>query len=311
MMWPIRKFCRRERLSMNDIAAMPQFDRTQEDLGNIVELGHVNVTVPDQSKAIAFYVMGLGLTRDPYLMAGLENMWVNVGRNQFHLPTREPQVVRGTTALVIPDRGELLTRLSYVRKYLEGTKFNFHETNDAVETICPWGNRIRVHEPDAARFGQLRLGMPYVEFDVPAKSDLHAIVRFYREIVGAIAGVAKDVRGEYVWVSMSADSKVTYRPTDKPLPEYDGHHIQITLTDFSGPHKKLLERGLISEESDQHQYRFVDIVDVDTNKPIFRIEHETRSMRHPMFNRTFVNRNPDMNNRNYTPGYEVGLWALN
>ena len=40
----------------------------------------------------------------------------------------------------------------------------------------------------------------------------------------------------------------------------------------------------------------------DTNKPLFRIEHETRSMRHPMFNRTFVNRNPDMNNRNFVPG---------
>ena len=37
---------------MNDtMATKPQFDRTAEDLGNIVELGHVNVTVPDQSKA--------------------------------------------------------------------------------------------------------------------------------------------------------------------------------------------------------------------------------------------------------------------
>src|SRR5580704_3997578 len=79
---------------MNDMAA-PRFDRTVEDLGNIVELGHVNVTVPDQSMATAYYLMGLGLTRDPYLMAGLENMWVNVGKGQFHLPTRAPQVVRG------------------------------------------------------------------------------------------------------------------------------------------------------------------------------------------------------------------------
>jgi hypothetical protein len=296
---------------MNDSAMMPQFDRTQEDLGNIVELGHVNVTVPDQSKAVAYYIMGLGLTRDPYLMAGLENMWVNVGRGQFHLPARDPQVVRGTTALVIPDRAALLKRLSYAKKYLEGTKFSFRETNDAVETICPWGNRIRVHEPDPARFGQMRVGMPYVEFDVPEKADLKGIVRFYREILGGIAGTAKDERGEYAWVSMSADSKVTYRPSNKKQPEYDGHHIQITLTDFSGPHKKLVERGLISEESDQHQYRFLDIVDVDTNKPIFRIEHETRSMRHPMFNRTFINRNPEMTNRNFVPGYEVGIWALN
>jgi hypothetical protein len=51
-------------------------------------------------------------------------------------------------------------------------------------------------------------------------------------------------------------------------------------------------------------------VDVDTNKPLHRIEHETRSMRHPMFNRVFINRNPDINNRNFVPGYEVGLWAM-
>ena len=128
--------------------------------------------------------------------------------------------------------------------------------------------------------------------------------------VAIVAGVAKDERGQYAWANTSADSKVTFRETKKKQPEYDGHHIQITLADFSGPHKKLVERGLISEESDQHQYRFLDIVDVDSNKPLFRIEHETRSMRHPMFNRVFVNRNPEMNNRNFVPGYEVGVWAL-
>jgi hypothetical protein len=297
---------------MNDtMGTKPQFDRTVEDLGNVVELGHVNVTVPDQSKAIAYYLMGLGLTRDPYLMAGLENMWVNVGRGQFHLPSREtPQVVRGTTALVMPDLEALLKRLDYAKKYLEGTKFSFKEAGDVVETTCPWGNKIRVHAPDPHRFGPLRVGMPYVELDVAAGTNLEGIARFYREILGGIAGVAKDERGPYAWANTSADSKVTYRETKKKLPPYDGHHIQITLADFSGPHKKLLERGLITEESDQHQYRFVDIVDVDTNKPLAQIEHETRSMRHPMFNRSYINRNPDMNNRNFVPGYEVGVWAL-
>ena len=46
---------------MDDMAAAPTFDRAAEDLGNIVELGHVNVLVPDQSKATAFYLMGLGI----------------------------------------------------------------------------------------------------------------------------------------------------------------------------------------------------------------------------------------------------------
>ncbi len=185
---------------MNDaMVSTPQFDRTVEDLGNIVELGHVNVQVPDRSKAIAYYLMGLGLTRDPYLMAGLENMWVNVGRGQFHLPTREAQVLRGTTGLVMPDLEALLQRLAYAQKFLEGTQFSFKEVGDAVETICPWGNHIRVHAPTPDKFGPMRVGMPYVEFDVPASTDLEAIARFYREILGGIAGVTKDERGSYAW----------------------------------------------------------------------------------------------------------------
>src|SRR5579875_3054130 len=101
------------------------YDRTKEDVGNIVELGHVNVRVPDQGKATQFYVSGLGLTRDPYLMTGTTNMWVNVGRSQFHLPSGNPQVVGGTVGLVLPDMAALPTRLAAVRKALEGTRFAF------------------------------------------------------------------------------------------------------------------------------------------------------------------------------------------
>ena len=65
----------------------------EEDVGNIVSLEHINVQVPDQSLAILFYVVGLGFTRDPYLTVGLGNMWINVGEQQFHLPTRKAQVI--------------------------------------------------------------------------------------------------------------------------------------------------------------------------------------------------------------------------
>ena len=50
------------------------FDRTPGDTGNIVALEHVNVEIPDQQLATIFYVMGLGLTRDPYLFTGIGNM---------------------------------------------------------------------------------------------------------------------------------------------------------------------------------------------------------------------------------------------
>src|SRR5881409_3078105 len=86
-------------------ASMPeQFDRAAEDLGNSIHLEHVNVQVPDQRLATLFYVAGLGLTRDPYLMVSDTNMWVNVGRSQFHLPSGNPQAVRGHTAIVISGR---------------------------------------------------------------------------------------------------------------------------------------------------------------------------------------------------------------
>src|SRR5271165_5012248 len=62
-------------------ASMPhQFDRSAEDLGNAIHLEHVNVHVPDQRLATLFYVVGLGLTRDPYLMVSDTNMWINAGR---------------------------------------------------------------------------------------------------------------------------------------------------------------------------------------------------------------------------------------
>src|SRR5438045_7851373 len=74
-----------------------------EDVGNIVSLEHVNTQVPDQSVATLFYIVGLGFTRDPYMNVGLTNMWINIGDQQFHLPTGKPQVLRGHTGLVVPD----------------------------------------------------------------------------------------------------------------------------------------------------------------------------------------------------------------
>src|ERR1700710_2983119 len=99
------------------------FDRAAEHLGNAIHLEHVNITVPDQRLATLFYVTGLGLTRDPYLMVSDSNMWVNVGRSQFHLPDGPPQVLRAHTGIVISGREALLQRLAAVAKKLDGTAF--------------------------------------------------------------------------------------------------------------------------------------------------------------------------------------------
>src|SRR5258707_7955497 len=109
-----------------------QYDRSAEDLGNIVGLEHVNLQVENQVLATLFYVSGLGLTRDPYLMTSVDNMWINVGRSQFHLPTGKPQRLRGRVGLVVPDRAALLGRLENMRKPLKGTRFDFTEHRGCV-----------------------------------------------------------------------------------------------------------------------------------------------------------------------------------
>jgi len=285
-----------------------KFDRAAEDLGNSIHLEHVNVQVPDQRLATLFYVSGLGLTRDPYLMTSDDNMWVNVGRSQFHLPSGEAQVLRGHTGLVISGRKALLERLASVAKKLEGTKFSFREYNDYVEAICPWGNRVRCHEPDAERFGRITLGIPYVEFDVPTGS-ARGICEFYPKIMGMPAQFANG-DANMASIQVGKNQQLLFRETDRPPAEYDGHHVQIYITNFSGPHRALAERNLIFSEDNPYQYRFRDIVDLSSGKHLFTIEHEVRSATHPMFLRPLVNRNPAQTNRTFATGHDQWLWAM-
>jgi hypothetical protein len=286
-----------------------QFDRAAEDLGNSIHLEHVNVTVPDQRLATLFYAAGLGLTRDPYLMVSDGNMWINVGRSQFHLPSGAAQVLRGHTGIVMPGREALLDRLASVAKKLDGTAFAYREHNDYVEATCPWGNRVRCYEPDAARFGRIALGIPYVEFDVPVGT-AKAICAFYPEIMG-IPAALKSGGGTVGRVKVGKDQYLQFRESDSPQPDYDGHHVQIYITDFSGPYRLLSERGLVSQEDNQYQYRFRDIVDPASGRHLFTVEHEVRSATHPMYLRPLVNRNPTQTNRNYAHGHDQWPFAMN
>jgi catechol 2,3-dioxygenase-like lactoylglutathione lyase family enzyme len=288
-----------------------QWDRRTGDLGNSVEFGHVNVTIPSQLPATAFYVSGLGLTRDPYLMTGIDNMWVNLPNAQFHLPRGNPQVLRGHTGIVVPDLKELLWRLDRVKHELAGTQFRFEDHGEHVDAWCPWGNHYRLYAPDEARFGRLICSIPYVQFDVP-RGTAPGIVRFYEEVLGMPGKVDTAEGAPAARVQASATVDLIFHETDKELPPFDGHHIQITLVNFSGPYRKLLERGLISQEDNEHQYRFLDIVDVETNKPLFRVEHEVRSMRNPLYARTwhYTVRNPRITNQNFIPGREAMIAAF-
>lgn len=286
------------------------FDRAAEDVGNSIHLEHVNLQVPDQRLATLFYVVGLGLTRDPTMMVADTNMWVNVGRSQFHLPTGNPQVLRGHTGIVVPGRAALLDRLASVRDRLADTRFTFAERGGFVEATCPWGNRVRCFEPDAARFGPVNLGMPYVEFDVPLGA-ARSIAEFYRQMLDVPARVERDeTGGAAAKVLIGCNQHLIYRETDRPLPEFDDHHVQIYLVNFSKPYRLLRERNLISQEDGRYQYRFRKIIDLDSGSHLFTLEHEVRSVTHPMYLRPLINRNPLITNRNYVHGHDQIPWAI-
>ncbi len=278
------------------------FKRATQDIGNILALEHVNITVPDQGEATYFYVNGLGFTRDPYIDFGPFNVWINVGGQQFHLPTNKPQVVRGHVGVVLPDLDDLETRLQRISRRFEGSRFSFKRKRDHIDVTCPWGNRIKCFGPGA--FGQMKLGIPYVEFEVPQKT-ARGIARFYNEVMGAPAQVIKEKTGNTCEVSVGQQQTVRFKETKDASPTYDGHHIAIYVVNFSEPHKYLKKNKLITEESDDHQYRFQKIVDPNSGATLFEIEHEVRSLFHPMYERNLVNRNPSQSFFGYQNGRDA------
>ena len=289
------------------MAAMT-YDRREQDLGNILLLEHVNVRVPDQQAATIFYIAGLGLTRDPYLMVSVENMWANAGQTQFHLPTAKPQVLQGHVELIVPDLDALMRRLAAVREPLAGTAFAYELRDKHVAVTCPWGNQFRCVAP-GPEWGDITLGIGRVEVPV-GRGAAAGIARFYERVLGATAAVSQNGGGVAARVSVGYRQELVFRETDAPIAPYDGHHVAIYIADFSGPHAWLVEHGLVTEESNPYQYRFQVIVDPDSGKQLSELEHEVRCATHPMYMRPLVNRNAAQRQATYVRGRDAFVPGL-
>ena len=283
---------------------MATYDRMTQDVGNVVSLDHVNLTITDQQVSTLFYIVGMGFTRDPYMTVGLQNMWVNIGRHQFHLPTRDAaQQLRGRIGLVVPSVDALEERLDAVGDGLAGTQFAFRREGANLDVTCPWGNEIRCH-PASDRLDGARLGLEYIIFNTPAGT-APGIARFYEQVLGAEASVVERRGSPTARVVCGRNQAMLFREDPDETRDYDNHHIAVYLADFSGPHRELVERGLVSEESNPSQYRFVDIVDPDTGEKLYELEHEVRSMVHPMYGRELVNREPSQSLGDYRRGADA------
>ena len=278
------------------MASGKRFDRAAEDVGGIIAMEHINITVPDQTLATLFYVNGLGLTRDPYIDFGPTNVWINAGNQQFHLPTKKSQVIRGHVGLVLPDLKALAERLHSVEKRLIGTRFSFQSAKGFISVTCPWGNKFKCYG-SGNRFN-MKLGIPYVEFVVPPGTT-KGIARFYEEIFRC----KYIVRKTSCQIAVGRGQSLRFKENQRQL-DYDGHHIAIYVSNFSTPHAYLHRHGLITEESDAHQYRFQTIIDPSSGKKLFDVEHEVRSLHHPMYGRFLVNRNASQSFLNYQQGLD-------
>ena len=54
-------------------------------------------------------------------------------------------------------------------------------------------------------------------------------------------------------------------------------------------------------ETNEYEYRFKDVIDLDTREVLFTVEHETRSQTNPMYGRELINRNPARPTRTTSP----------
>jgi hypothetical protein len=294
-------------LNVNDAPAKKgkeaAWDRTKQDSGNILAIEHINFRIADQLTATAFYVCGLGFTRDPFMFANrIDNMAINIGRNQLHLPTAggvkngvtlaTPQRMRGTFGVVVPNLADLAERLEKVVPLLKGTQFGYKVHADRVETTCPWGNRVRCHAP-SPEFGPTELALAYLEFDVP-RGTAAGMARFFREGFRAVASVEKRGGDEVAVVGVGIAQKMLFHETDVVAKD-EGYHVAISISDYSGPHRFLKERDLVSDEG--QQWRIYKIIDVDTRKVLYELELEVRCIKHALFNRPNLNRDPQDNLR--------------
>jgi hypothetical protein len=270
--------------------AMATQELTALDVGNVLLMEHLNLEVPNQLEATLFYIVGLGLTRDPYNTVGVDNMHVNVGDSQFHLPTRGTQVMAGHVGMIVPDLDALENRLEGVQPRLAHTKLAWHREADHVAVTCPWGNQLRCYAPDEARFGDRKLGIPYLEFQVKPGAAA-GIAHFYEQVMRTPSRVESGAAGTAAHVQVGRNQELIFRETKGEIPTYDGYHIAVYIANFSGPYGYLSERGLADEVRNQ-QFRFKSIVDPETGEQVHELEHEVRNLHHPQFRRVLVNRDP-------------------
>jgi hypothetical protein len=147
-------------------------------------------------------------------------------------------------------------------------------------------------------------GIDYVEFRCPVGA-AEKIAVFYDSILDATTSVVQDAKGETLALVAFGDIEETgraqqyllFRESTEPTPPYDGHHVALYVgqnaADFDQAYRNCETAGVVwvnPRFSDKattlagarqwQQFRFQDILDIETGEKILTLEHEVRSVDH-------------------------------
>lgn len=146
-------------------------------------------------------------------------------------------------------------------------------------------------------------GIAYVEFKCP-RGTAEKIALFYDSVLDATTSVFADATSKVAVIAFGkvnaqglADQSLLFRETDQEIPPYDGHHVAMyvgeSAADFAQAFKNCDLAGIVwvnprfSDKANTlqgakkwQQFRFKDIVDMDTGEKVFELEHEIRCLGH-------------------------------
>jgi len=288
----------------------------QLDLGCIVNFEHANIGITDQGLYSIFYYEGLGFTRDPFVQVSARNMWCNIGLQQLHLPIKpKEQMVGGTLGIIVPSLHSLVTSLEKVKEKLKDTHFSFelvdctsHEYLPSITkylfVTTPGGNKFSIFENNPTINYKGGLGMPYVELFCH-RDTADKIAAFYKHYFGAHYAMERHGNSIIAKIFVGPNQVFIFKESDpNKVLQYSGFHVCVYVTDFSTIFNKFYNDKLIySYEGDEcetiddairlRQFRTLRVVDPKqegTKTDLFHMEHEVRSLYHPMYLRPLVNR---------------------
>lgn len=272
------------------------------EIGGIIHLEHFNFEVLEHDLATAFFINGLGFTRDPYRRTDETNIGINIGLQQFHLPRRgkrTPPFI-GEVGLIVPQIPIIKARLDRLDKLgkFDGSEYAIDDVNEDIMRVrTPYGVRLILHRAGSIPFLH-PLGLTYVDIPVmPGKAE--AVADFYRRVMGAPAEISL-LDGEIsAVVTFGAHQYVRYRERERD--DYDLHdfHVACYVSNYNEIRDRVVEQGSLKGDGFGQIFFFDEIFDPDNGEMIVRFQQEIRSIYHPDFMRPLVNRWP-MNDEPFT-----------